>query len=289
MIGKSYGRVVSVEVVVLVDDYSGFTRLLAEHGFSALVSVSYEDDRVFKVILDTGSSGKVLLENASSLGEDLKFVDVIVLSHRHYDHSGGLARLVRVAGGRPVIAHPDLLKPCYSKSRGFTRFNVGLSPMVRSSLQKFELVLAKEPLELVPGVWFLGEIERHYDNSYAVRDFKTVYDGVLVDEPLLDDTAIAVSIDEKAIVIAGCSHSGIANIVRQARKLTGAKEIAVLGGFHMAAADTETVARVVEDLVNEGVLSVYAGHCTGLRGEAKLLEKFGDRMVKIHAGYRLKT
>lgn len=285
----SFSKIVGVEVVVLVDDYSGFTELLAEHGFSALVSVLYEDGREFKVLLDTGPSGRVLFENASSLGIDLGSVDVVVLSHRHYDHSGGLADLAKTAEGKPVVAHPDALKPCYVRSRGFTRFNVGLPPAVRSSLQRLELVLAKGPLELAPGVWFMGEINRHYDNSYAVKDFKTISEGILVDELLLDDTAIAVAIGERAFVVAGCSHSGIANIVRQAKKLTGARGIDVLGGLHLATADTKTIARVVEDLANEGVVHVYAGHCTGLRGEAKLLEKFDDRTSKIHSGYRVRV
>ncbi|MEM2207699.1 MAG: MBL fold metallo-hydrolase [Sulfolobales archaeon] len=282
-------QVVGVEVAVLVDDYSGFTKFLAEHGFSVLVSVLYGGERVFRVLVDTGSSGGVLLKNASSLGVSLESVDIIVLSHRHYDHSGGLAKLVKAVGSKPVVAHPDVLKPCYSKSHGFTRFDVGLPPAVRRSLQRLELVLAKEPLELAPGVWFLGEVDRYYDNKYAIKNFKTISGGVIVDEPLLDDTAVVVSLGERVIVVAGCSHSGVANIVKQARRLTGAKEVVVLGGFHLANADPETIAKVVEELVYEGVVNVYAGHCTGLRGEAKLLERFGDKMTKIHAGYRLRV
>ncbi|MEM1651560.1 MAG: MBL fold metallo-hydrolase [Sulfolobales archaeon] len=281
-------RIVSAEITVLVDDYSGFTRLLAEHGFSALVSILYSDGTVFRVLLDSGSSGSVLIKNASSLGVSLESVDVIALSHRHYDHSGGLSKLIATVGSKPVIAHPDVLRPCYSKSRGFTRFDVGMPPAVKRSLQRLELVLTKKPTELAPGVWFLGEVDRYYDSNYAIKNFRTTSGEAIVDELLLDDTAIAVSLGEKAIVIAGCSHSGIANIVRQAKRLTGAREIVVLGGFHLVSADSETISRVVEELVHEGVVDVYAGHCTGLRGEARLLERFGDRMTKIHSGYRLR-
>ena len=278
---------VRVEARVLVDDYSGFTELLGEHGISVLITLVYDDGSLYQVLLDTGRSGRVLLENSRVLGVDLARVNAIVLSHRHHDHTGGLPSLAGPLRGKPVIAHPDLLKPCYAESRGFTRFTAGLTPDAREALRGFELVLVKEPLELAPNALFLGEITRHYDNSYAVKGFKTVRNGELVDEHMLDDTGIAVKLGSRVLVVAGCSHSGIQNIVRQARKLTGASEAIVLGGLHLAGADQADVKRVVEELLGEGVVEVHAGHCTGLTGEAELMSKLGKNFHKIHSGYYL--
>ncbi|MGB9809979.1 MAG: MBL fold metallo-hydrolase, partial [Caldanaerobacter sp.] len=209
-----------VEVLVLVDDYSGFTKLLGEHGFSALINVRYEDGRDYKVLLDAGESGRVLEENALSLGVDLKKIDVVVLSHRHHDHSGGLSSLTEFLEGRPLVAHPAVMKPCYADSERFKRFDVGLTLRARRAMQEFETVLIKTPLEIAPDLWFLGEIERYYDNEYAVKNFKTLEGGELVREPMLDDTGVAIKVGSSVVVVAGCSHSGIQNIVRQARKLT---------------------------------------------------------------------
>lgn len=276
----------AVEVLVLVDDYSGFSRLLGEHGFSALITVRYEGGRDYNVLLDTGASGRVLLENASRLGIDLGKVDAVVLSHRHYDHTGGLPSISHLLSGKPLVAHPDVLKPCYSDSEGFKRFNVGLTSEARRSLGGFEAVLAKTPFELAPGLWFLGEVERRYDNTYAVKGFMTLSEGGLAEEPMLDDTGIAVKVGGRVVVVAGCSHSGIQNIARRARLLTNAGEVVAMGGFHLAAADEETLNRVAEELEAEAVTEVHAGHCTGFRGEAELLKRYGERMHKIHSGYK---
>jgi len=132
-------------------------------------------------------------------------------------------------------------------------------------------------LEVSTGVWFLGEIERQYDNNYAVKGFETLRDGALVDDEMLDDTGLAVKIGDRALVIAGCSHSGISNIARKTRILTGASELIVLGGFHLVHAASEDIKRIIEELRAEGVVEVHTGHCTGLRGEAMLLEAYGDK------------
>lgn len=282
------GGVSKAEVVILVDDYSGFTKLLSEHGFGALISVEYEDGSSYRVLLDFGASGRVLLYNARVVGVDPGSADVLVLSHRHYDHSEGLVKLSRVLVGKPLLAHPDVLKPCYSTREGFARFDVGFSPKLREMLSKFEVVLLREHVELSRGLWFLGEIERYYDNSYAVKGFKTLRDGFLTDELMLDDTGVAVRVGSRVLVVVGCSHSGISNIVRKARRLTGAGEAVVIGGLHLAQAELQDIERIVSELDAEGVVEVHAAHCTGLKGEVTLLRRFGDRMKKVHSGYRLK-
>lgn len=281
-------RISKVEITVLVDDYTGFTKFFSEHGFSAMVSVDYDDSSSYSILMDLGTSGRILLYNATMAEVNLKSVDMIVLSHRHHDHSGGLIRLSKTLRDKPLLAHPDILKPCYSVGSGSTRFSVGLSPRIRESVGNFELVLLRDHIEVSADVWFLGEIERHYDNSYAVKNFKTSHEGFLTDDQMLDDTGLAVKIGDKALVIAGCSHSGISNIVRKARKLTRASEVIVLGGLHLAQAELQDIERVVDELEAEGVVEVHVGHCTGLKGESVLLRKFGDRMRKIHSGYRLK-
>lgn len=282
MPGSSITR---LEFLVLVDDYSGHTELLSEHGFSTLINVYYERGSVYSILFDTGMSGRVLLENADRLGVDLSRVDIIVFSHRHYDHTGGLESISSRVKKRNIVAHPDILKPCYSLSKGFYRFNIGLKPATRNILRDYELILVRKALELAPNAWFLGEVERYYDNSYAVRGFKTLVEGELVDDQMLDDTGLAFKIGDTAVVIAGCSHSGISNIVRKARKLTGADRIVAIGGFHLISARGEEIEEVVKQLESEGVVEVHTGHCTGLRGEAKLLDRFKDKTYKIHSGY----
>ena len=277
----------SVEITILVEECAGFTELLAEHGFSALVSLNYDNEEAYRIIIDTGRTGRTLLENARALRVELKDVDVVVLSHRHYDHTGGLPKLVDVLKGKPLIAHPAITRPCLRVSRGFTKLDVGLPLEARKALDEFNVVMVREPLELAPGAWFLGEIERFYDNSYAVKDFRTVVNGKVVEEPMHDDSGLVIKIEDKAVVLAGCSHSGIPNIARHAKRVTKVDKLVIIGGLHLIAAEDGVVEGVVDQMLSEGVEEVHVGHCTGLRGEVKLLEKLKGRMNKIHSGYKL--
>jgi len=121
-------RISGVEVLVLVDDYAGYeSGFFSEHGFSALVSVRYDDGCLYRVLFDTGSTGEILLHNAKITGVELELIDAVILSHRHYDHTGGLAKLSKLIKGKPVIAHPDMLKPCYVAGEKVYRFNGGLT------------------------------------------------------------------------------------------------------------------------------------------------------------------
>lgn len=278
----------SLEIAILVDDYAGFTSLMAEHGFSALVSVKYEGERVYNLLFDTGQTGRTLLENAERLNVNLNSIEAIVLSHRHYDHTGGLPKLTELFKEKPLIAHPAVTRPCIDVSKDFARFSIGLPLRAREALTNFELVTVKETMKLAPDVWFLGEIERVYDNKYAIKGFSTLVDGDMIEEPMLDDTGLAIKLGDKVVVLAGCSHSGISNIVKQAKKVAGVHKVIVVGGLHLVGADDIVINRVVNELLDEGVEEVYMGHCTGLRGEAKLLEVLKGRAHKIHSGYRVK-
>lgn len=278
---------ISVEILVLVEEYAGFTRLLGEHGFSTLVSLHYED-YVYKILFDAGGSGRALLENVRDLKVNLKDVNAVVLSHRHYDHTGGLPKLVEGLRGKPLIAHPAISRPCFYVSEGPARLSVGLSTETRRALSEFELLMVKKPLEITPSVWFLGEIERFYDNSYAVKNFKTIVNGEAIEDPILDDSGLAIKMGSEVVVLAGCSHSGILNMVRQAKRITGADRVVVVGGLHLINADDYTVSDVVDKLAAEGIKRAYVGHCTGLRGEAELLKRLKNEMYKLHCGYKIK-
>ncbi|MEM0217456.1 MAG: MBL fold metallo-hydrolase [Candidatus Nezhaarchaeales archaeon] len=277
----------SIEILILVEDYAGFTPLLGEHGLSALITLYYDDD-VRKVLFDVGGSGRAFLENVKDLKVNLSGVDVIVLSHRHYDHTGGLPKLIEVLKGKPLVAHPALTRPCLYVSNKLVRLDVGLPVEARRALNEFELLLIEEPLEVAPGVWFLGEVERFYNNSYAIKNFKTIVSGKVVDDLIPDDSGLAIKMKDKVVVLAGCSHSGILNMVRQAKNVTGVSRAIVIGGLHLINVDDDVLNDVVNKLVVEGVEEVYVGHCTGLKGESELLKKFKEKMHKLHSGYKIR-
>ncbi|AKG39297.1 beta-lactamase [Infirmifilum uzonense] len=283
----SKSDIVSVKILVLVDDYAGFTNLLAEHGLSIMASIEYRDGTMYKILFDTGQSGEVLLKNMQKLSLNPSEFDAIVLSHRHYDHTGGLVRLLESTGSKPVIAHPDIEKPNYADRGGFKKFNLGFTRQDIEALRmRGELVLSRKPLELAPNVWFLGEIPRVYDNSYAVKGFLTLEGGEIVPDQMLDDTGVAIKLGNKAVVLAGCSHSGISNIAAQAKRLTGVEELSIIGGLHTASATDSEVERIASELKALGVSELHAGHCTGFNGIRVFHRIYGEKLRIIHSGYR---
>ena len=284
-------KAVAAKLVFLADDYAGYEarRLLGQHGLSVYVEVTDSEGKHHKVLFDTGQYGKAILHNAELLGVDLRGVDAIVLSHNHYDHTGGLLDVLKYVGKKvPVVAHPLTLRPSFHVKDGKVR-NVGV-PFSREELESAgaDFVLVKSPREVVPRVYFLGEVER--DPGVPVADLpgaRTLSDdGKLVKHPMLDDTGIAVDVEGVGLVIvSGCGHSGIVNIVKQALKAVGSKPAYAMGGFHLLSLREEEIADVISSLKELGVKEVHAGHCTGLRAECMMLRDFGERFKKLHSGY----
>jgi len=279
-----------VKIVFLADDYAGYESrgLLGQHGLSVLIEVE-KDGRRTSVLFDTGQYADAIIHNAEILGINLKEISVIALSHNHYDHTGGLYGILKYVGRRiPVVGHPDIFLPSISIEKDRVRMNIGI-PQSRRELEEAgaEFLLVKSPMEVAPGVYFLGEVEREWPElSPLLESNYTIKDGELVRHELKDDTGMAVVVEGLGtVVIGGCSHSGIANIVRQAEKVTGERPFAVMGGFHLISSPDSVINEVIKKLRELGVEEVHAGHCTGLRAEHALLREYGERFRLLHAGH----
>jgi len=267
-----------------VDNKVAAPRLRAEWGFSALLRVEAGGD-TYTLMLDTGESGTVLLHNMRVLGVNPREPGIVALSHGHYDHTGGLAALLD-AGARPlVVAHPSAFEPKYSYHGGMLEY-IG-APLPPSRVEeKARLLLAANSFELAPGVYWLGEIGREgfmesHEGLYAARG------GRLVEDTVPDDTAVAVLVEGVGtVVVTGCSHSGILNIVRHAERVTGEKVYAVIGGLHMAWLKPEETYSVLDRLEEWGVRQVAPAHCSGLHAACQAAEIREGFLLPTGAGAR---
>jgi len=281
-----------VELTVINDDYSGFTRLLASHGLSLHLRI-YSDGGVDDVLFDVGPSNYVLKFNVRRLGLDLGNAKVVVLSHRHYDHTGGLGYVVRRVselGRQPVVvAHPWIFQPCIYVGEDKQEFDKGM-PYSRDELSRLgsRFILTRNPLQVSHSTFYLGEVTQYVDVSKYRKGFYTVLsDGELVPDELPDDSGLAIRVEGLGvIVVSGCSHSGIVNIVRQAAKLLNDNIYAVVGGFHMMKYSDDDIRDVVRVFKDLGVEEVYTGHCTGLNAERVLSEAYLSKFHKIHSGFK---
>ncbi|KAJ8605459.1 hypothetical protein CTAYLR_003315 [Chrysophaeum taylorii] len=249
----------------------------AAHGLSLLL-VAEVDGRQRHCLFDAGPSPQLFRENVEKLCLDLSPVERVVLSHYHIDHSGGLRAAIPLA--RPVLVD---LYPENSQCRGLRTPGgdvLRLAPD-NPSFDEIEnlggqIVASKEPHTILGGSFFVsGEIPRTTEYETGLPGHVTKRGDVWVDDPfILDERYVAAKIKGKGIVVfSACSHAGVVNVCRDARKL--GKIHAVFGGFHLAGKSVEDrVEATVKDLKDMGPDLLLPGHCTGWRAKSRLADAF---------------
>jgi 7,8-dihydropterin-6-yl-methyl-4-(beta-D-ribofuranosyl)aminobenzene 5'-phosphate synthase len=264
--------------------------LIAEPGFSALVRVE-KDGRERTLLFDTGVSPTGMVENMRRLGLSLQDVEVIVLSHGHWDHVTGMEGVAKAIGraGLPVLIHPEFW------SRRRIRFP-GVDPAElpstsRSALEGagFEIVEERQPSFLLDGsVLITGEIDRTTEFETGFQGHEAFREGDWGPDPLiLDDQALVLRLRERGLVVlSGCGHAGIVNTVRYAQRLTGQREIAaIIGGFHLSGPMFEPIIAPTVSAFDELAPSfLVPAHCTGWRAVHQLAARFPDAFVQSAVG-----
>jgi 7,8-dihydropterin-6-yl-methyl-4-(beta-D-ribofuranosyl)aminobenzene 5'-phosphate synthase len=262
----------------------GNSSVWAQHGLSIFLELGFGPERM-KLLLDTGASPEVMLHNADALDLDLCHLDLICLSHGHYDHTGGLMGILqRVEDRVCILAHPDIFVPKL-KARPDLEF-IG-PPFSRAEAEAAGAIMLDclGPVIVTPGVMTTGEVPR-IETFETVEGFWTVKEGQYCRDEIPDDQALAINLPGKGlVVITGCAHSGIINTIRHTQKITGVEELyAVLGGFHLMGADDKRIEATAEALQQLDPTFVRPGHCTGQRAICRLQEALGERCQPLAVG-----
>lgn len=271
-----------IKITTLSENTASIGGYLAEWGLSMLVEVDGS-----KVLFDTGA-GIAAVHNAQLMGIDLAAVDRIVLSHGHYDHTGGLQEVVRKAGQKEIIAHPAVWGRKYGRLEGGPARYVGI-PFVREGLESLgaSFKLSAEPVKLSASMMTTGEIPMVTDYESIETYLLVKEDGGLKQDSLPDDLALIIDAEFGLVVILGCAHHGIVNILQHVQKLTGKELIyAAIGGTHLIHASKERLEKTAAALKAMGVQYLGVSHCTGFAASAYLAREFGDRFFLNNAGTR---
>jgi 7,8-dihydropterin-6-yl-methyl-4-(beta-D-ribofuranosyl)aminobenzene 5'-phosphate synthase len=263
--------------------------LRAEHGLSVLIT-THRGDRRSRVLLDAGMTVDGLAHNMEVLRVDPETIEAVVLSHGHFDHTAGLSGLVALGKrGLPLVVHPN----AWLERRRVApdRQSVPIPNLSKQALlgAGFSVVETREPSYLLDGVVLVtGEVERTTDFEKGFSGHEALRDGEWLPDPLiLDDQAVVLNVRDKGlVVVTGCGHSGVVNIIRYAQRLTGVRRVhAVIGGFHLSGpAFDPRIAATVDALQAFAPAAVVPMHCTGWKAVHAIAAAMPDAFIQNSVG-----
>ncbi|HEC02002.1 MAG TPA: MBL fold metallo-hydrolase [Phycisphaerales bacterium] len=270
-----------IRVTVLVENTVYQRGLRAEHGLALWIETNDK-----KILFDTGQSD-LLLHNAKILGIDIAEADAIVLSHGHYDHVGGLNRVLDLAPKARVCLHPMTLEPKFSFSNGSSR-DAGITSALRDKLRgRIECgqgAFTTDKTSVFPGVTVTGQIPRVSGFEDTGGQFFLDTKGETPDE-LLDDQALLLDSENGFVVVLGCAHAGVVNTLEHIQQIEPDKNVyAVLGGMHLVNASQTRVQKTIDALRRLDIDKIGPAHCTGQPAARQLWNSLGDRCFLCCAG-----
>lgn len=245
---------------------------IGEWGFAALVEVDGS-----RLLFDTGAREETVLRNAEELKVDLSSVSDVVLSHNHGDHTGGLLKLREAfraknpaALSRAHVA-PGIFLPRRVPARGDAEANRMLAMRPAYEAAGGRIVEHAKAERIAPGVWLTGPVtRRHPERNYPKGVTVVTPEGVREDT-IPEDMSLVIDGKDGLVVLTGCGHAGIGNILSQAREMVpGAPVTAVLGGLHVYDAEEKTLAWTAEQMKQAGVRHLMGAHCTGIESLYRL-------------------
>jgi 7,8-dihydropterin-6-yl-methyl-4-(beta-D-ribofuranosyl)aminobenzene 5'-phosphate synthase len=273
-----------LKITTLSENTAGLGNFLGEWGLSILVETGG-----LNILFDTGQSISAS-HNADLLGIELGKINRIVLSHGHYDHTGGLRQILRrIKRGIEIIAHPDIWQIKYSRRQGQEDRYIGI-PFHRQTLESLgaKFNLSKKPVRITADIITTGEIPMVTDYEEIEPYLVVKEKGGFKPDKLLDDQALIINTKPGLVVVLGCAHRGIINTLYHARELSGAKTIhTVVGGCHLMDASEERIRVTIATLKELGVQRIGVSHCTGLPAAAIMAQEFGEGFFFNNAGTRI--
>lgn len=230
----------SIKITVIYDNKAYHQGLRSDWGFSCVIDACGK-----KILFDTGAKGDLFHLNLDKLACHPRDIETAVVSHAHFDHTGGLEELLRVNSEIKVFV--------------LESFPDGIKNTVTSV--DADLVEVVGPQEVYPGIYTTGSMGRG-----------------------IEEQSLIITTDKGTIVITGCAHPGIVEIVKKAKELTGQEILLVMGGFHLGGYSDDSIQSIIDDFEEFGVSYVGPCHCTGEAQIKTFRQAYGERCLDIGVG-----
>jgi 7,8-dihydropterin-6-yl-methyl-4-(beta-D-ribofuranosyl)aminobenzene 5'-phosphate synthase len=275
-----------MHLTTLIENSPGVEGLKSQHGISFLIRTAQKT-----ILFDTGQDA-TFLENARLLGIDLSLVDFAVISHGHYDHGGGLGAFLNAYPGIPVYLHRSSGEATWARDL-FRYRPIGLQPE-HLARHGGRFIWIDASTEIAPGIALLANIPRPEPVPAGNKRLLIKKGGRYQIDPFLHEIVLTVVEEDGMVIVTGCGHSGVTNIVLAAKSwYTGVPVKAVIGGFHLTdrsfpglPGETPGYLRnIAKELKNLGCQRIVTGHCTGKKAEAILKDEFKEYCEILYTGY----
>ena len=272
-----------IDITILCDNSISKSGFIGEHGFSLLIE---RDDK--KYLFDTGP-GMSLPLNLKVLNKNLKGLDKVFISHGHYDHTGGLKWVIQQVGKVEVVAHPDVFSRhmvLHSQDTGEPPRYIGCQFSQRE-LERLgaTFTFIDSTREVSPGLWFVTGINPDPEKLPNDARLLVPQGEQFVSDPLRDDASLLIETDGAPILVLGCAHAGVFNILDHIREDMGITKLrAILGGTHLMFFGHKDIRRAIDKFEEFSIDLVGVSHCTGFQAAVELCNHFGDRFRLASAG-----
>lgn len=269
-----------MKIVILMEDTKGEQEVSAEHGLSLYIETGHH-----KILADTGASDRTW-ENAGVLGVDLTDVDTVFLSHGHYDHTGGVLTFAR-SHPKARIYMQKTAAGTYYHGKRYIGIDREILELAGLHLLEGNFRIDSE-LEIFSGI----QGRRYWPKSNEA--LSELVGGRQMQDSFQHEQCLVIREGEETVLISGCAHNGILNILDRFEQLYHTCPSKVISGFHMAkkSAYTEEEIQIIRDTAKQLChypARFYTGHCTGQEAFARMKEIMGDQLVAIHAGDRIES
>jgi len=277
----------SITIRIITDNYVYGGDFKAEHGFSAVIEAGEK-----LLLFDTGKTPEIFRYNFGRTGISANDIEFGIISHGHYDHTGGLAELLKLRQSPlKIFAHPDIFSNRFAVDPDGKLRYIGIywSKQYLEGLGA-EFEFTKRPLEIFENVWVSGEIPRILGFEGRSPRFKRVLNDKLVEDTIPDDMAVYIATPEGLVILVGCCHAGLLNTISHAIEVTGVEKIRlVLGGTHLGGYPLSKLNELFEKLKKFDIKEFRLSHCTGMRPFAELYKIYPDRVNPTKVGEVIKV